>query len=75
MGTSSDEILSELPLWIAHWRVPDPEYPSTWKSRGIKWWMWHYTDMGEMEGIMNPVYFSKRNESYTIKNYSFHNAV
>lgn len=72
----ADEVFSKLPLWIAHFTGDtSPKYPDTWKSRGIPWWMWQYTDLGAMDGIINHVCFNRRNESYSIQDNLFYSAV
>ncbi|CAK5035303.1 unnamed protein product [Meloidogyne enterolobii] len=74
--TEVDEQFSKLPLWIAHYtQDPNPEYPETWKSRGKKWWMWQYSDKEVMEGMINPVYCSRRNKLHFIHDKMFRSAV
>uniref|UniRef100_A0A915NUQ9 Lysozyme n=1 Tax=Meloidogyne floridensis TaxID=298350 RepID=A0A915NUQ9_9BILA len=74
--TEVDEQFSKLPLWIAHYtQDPNPEYPETWKSRGKKWWMWQYSDKEVMEGMINPVYCSRRNKLHFIQDKMFRSAV
>uniref|UniRef100_A0A1I8BBU7 Lysozyme M1 n=1 Tax=Meloidogyne hapla TaxID=6305 RepID=A0A1I8BBU7_MELHA len=74
--TLADELFSKLPLWIANYTEdPNPDYPGTWKSRGIKWWMWQYSDKGVMDGMINPVYCSRRNKLYSIQDDMFRSAV
>uniref|UniRef100_A0A915CNW9 Lysozyme n=1 Tax=Ditylenchus dipsaci TaxID=166011 RepID=A0A915CNW9_9BILA len=72
----ADELFSKLPLWIARYTDdPCPEYPDTWKSRGIQWWMWQYTELGVVDGIINHVYFNRRNELYSIQDDLFRSSV
>ena len=71
----ADEQFSKLPLWIAHYTGdPNPEYPDTWKSRGIQWWMWQYSGNGVVDGIINHAYCSRRNK-YSIQDELFRSAV
>ena len=72
----ADEMFSKLPLWVAHYTDdPNPLYPDTWKSRGIPWWMWQFTDTGLVDGIINHVYISRRNGAFSIEDSLFHSAV
>src|ERR1700730_11558297 len=43
--------LSEYPLWIAHYGVPQPSFPPQWAS----WTFWQYTDKGAVNGIAGPI--------------------
>jgi lysozyme len=50
-NVGSDEFVDH-PLWIAHYTTQDcPNLPTAWGS----WLMWQYTNMGEVEGILDVV--------------------
>uniref|UniRef100_A0A915N0M7 Lysozyme n=1 Tax=Meloidogyne javanica TaxID=6303 RepID=A0A915N0M7_MELJA len=74
--TVADELFSRLPLWIARYTDdPFPQYPETWKSRGIKWWLWQYSELGVVDGIINHVHYNRRNKFYFIQDDMFRCAV
>ncbi|CAK5035311.1 unnamed protein product [Meloidogyne enterolobii] len=74
--TVADELFSRLPLWIARYTDdPFPQYPETWKSRGIKWWLWQYSELGVVDGIINHVHYNRRNKFYFIQDDMFRSAV
>jgi len=75
-STVADELFSRLPLWIARYTDDTfPQYPETWKSRGIKWWLWQYSELGVVEGKINHVHYNRRNKFYFIQDDMFRCAV
>ncbi len=43
--------LSDSPLWIAHYGVPQPNFPSAWAT----WTFWQNTDSGTVNGVNGKV--------------------
>lgn len=46
---------SPCPLWIANWKVDQPNVPDTWSSQGKSWQWWQHSSKGQVDGIEGEV--------------------
>jgi len=53
----SNFFFAQLPLWIAHWGVTEPEVPDAWAD----WTFWQYTSTGTLPGITGAVDLNRFN--------------